>query len=182
MASRFSQIIDEIHARMNNDSITVGKGRLALKMNADFPRVVWILTGADHTYENNTGGRMQDGNTSRTNTVMTRTLDIECHVWGGPDEGDIEYTEQLVHAVLSAARFVLCGQYQLRGEDWTTQSTKGDYAVSGEKAIIRMGWQVPVMIDEPTEPEVREGNLVYIEHQADTSTLNGEIACDYVDP
>ncbi len=129
----------------HTDPATIGWyfGRKALKQNDRPPRVTWIPTSSVIEGQPNRQGKM-DGKFS-TVQLTARTLSYEVHIQGR----DYEQTEHLMNLVMAAAHQAGLRSLNYLSETWFTQTESGaDYAVDGEKVILKVTAGIPVLASE----------------------------------
>lgn len=141
MASRFDQIVTEVHADAALAGIGYATGRLAEKENADYPRIVWIPTGGPITPTQNVGGRLATGNTQRIKQLRTVELNCEVHIWGE----NVEQAESLMHALVASCYRLLVGSVEFGNHSWETQTQTGaDYSARGQKIQLEVTLKIPI--------------------------------------
>ena len=141
MASRFNQIVDEVHTDPTLAGIGYATGRLAEKENADYPRIVWIPVGGPITPTDNVGGRLATGNTQRIKQLRTVELNCEVHLWGQ----DVEQAENMMHLLIAACYRLLVGSVVFGSHTWATQTQTGaDYSARGQKIELDLTIKIPV--------------------------------------
>ena len=139
MPSRFDQIVDEVHADPALAGINYATGRLAEKLNADWPRIVWIPLDYNMGPTDNVGGRPNGANRSRQ--CRTQTLSCEVHIWGE----DLEMAENMLHILIGTCWRLLMGSVDFGAGRYETQTQTGaDYAARGQKAIQEITLKIPV--------------------------------------
>lgn len=191
--SRLRKIVECVHMEPDLDAtedgafpgLTFDTGRLALKESEDAPRVVWINTGSTHGFQNDVGGRLVPSASPprRENSVLTRLHIVEAHCWGFDlddeenQDAHYEVADRLVDAVIAATKRLQGSNVAFGGDTFPTQSAAGaDYAVRGEKAIVLMTIQMPV-IEEVAVPVVAKFQSHKTTFVSDLDENKTEVVC-----
>lgn len=153
MATKFEQIVEAIHAELNDPTVLRQTGRLAVKENQQLRRVVWIREPSDITPPRNVGGKLAGG--VRYRQVYTREERVEAHVYA-EDEDTIEL---LLDNLLGAMHVVGGPSIQPSKYAWETERAEGAaHLTSQPKIQLELTFMIPVFDERrPLTPLTKQG-------------------------
>jgi len=161
MASRLEQLVDDYHLDPTLAGVPYAFGRLKLKENSDYPRIIWVPdTALISTSPNNAGKPLPLPATARVRQVYTLVQPCTAYLWAE----DYEAAEELLHAFLAVAWRRNVTSCHPGAIAWQTQQAAfADYAARGELVAVQITFHIPVM--ESTD------ELTTIERQDHTAVL-----------
>lgn len=138
--SRLRAVATAVHAEMPTTvQFEVGARHLRTNPDTPLPYVVWVHADVKHTDSTHVGPQSR-GDGTEGKTFLTRSLQVDVHVW----HTDEDEAEDLVEELLAGA-YNCFSKHSCRfgGEKWPKQE-KHQYAQRGEPVIVRLEIDVPV--------------------------------------
>jgi hypothetical protein len=122
--------------------ITSRFGGQSLDLEDSPPRVVWVPKRLDFA------GKRVQGTGPSVQSMLTRTQDVEIHIWAKAADGDFSdggpfaAAELLLDRVLWAIRNATLGNFRVTGGDWTPDSVEQ----LGRELVINVTFDLPVVL------------------------------------